>query len=159
MNYKSLSILLAAGILGWSESGRTVDATNEAVKELQNLPSDINAVYQYSYKSANLSDVEIENIHQAVDQVCKEGNHKACLVGLYASANIAFFKSDRSKEVILFSQILSNPNFKSEPAYPKIEATIKKTFEEYKQILAGHVPHKQLKVNEEAQKILTNYKG
>lgn len=159
MNYKSLSILLAAGILGWSNPGKAEESLADTLKELQNLPSDINAIYQYGYKAANLSDTDIKSINTVVDQACKEGNHKVCLSGLYASATIAFFKSDRSREVKLFNQILDNPHFKSEPAYTKIEETIKKTFGEYKNLLAGKVPHKQLKVTEEARKILENYKG
>ncbi|MBN9343749.1 MAG: hypothetical protein BGO76_01345 [Caedibacter sp. 38-128] len=159
MNYKSVSILLAAGILGWSHAGKAGESLDETLKELQNLPSDINAIYQYGHKAANLSELDIKSINVVVDQACKEGNHKVCLNGLYALATTAFFKSDRSKEVILFNQILTNPHFKAEPAYAKIEETIKKTFSEYKDILTGKVPHKHLKVTEEARKILENYKG
>jgi hypothetical protein len=158
MNYKSVSLLVATGILAWSYLGKAEESLEETLKELQNLPSDIHAIYQYGQKAANLSDVDIRSIHTVVDQACKEGNHKVCLSGLYASATMAFFKSDRSKEVILFNRILTNPDFKSESAYPKIEETIKKTFDEYKDILAGKMPHKHLKVTEEARKILENYK-
>lgn len=156
MDYKSLVMMLALGVLGWSESGKSQDSLETKVKEIQNLPSDIRSIYQYAYKAAGSQNEEVANlIEKSTDKLCSEQNSKGCLIGRYVSATIAFFRQDRSKEIILFNQILNDPALRADSAYPQIEETIKKTFHDYKMTLSQGI--KPLPVNEEARKIIENY--